>query len=976
MMKGRKDEGEKAMQSARQGEWIWLEEEGWIYEVTEGEAEIYAVDGRASSGSSRHFLGTAAVGSCFASPPAGSGGKLRLLAIATSPLKLVCRTWESSPFAAAEEEPGRAAERWASLLSVTFCRPKRALLPRLFHVPAYGKPEMLKKGTWIMPPQHDAIAWLSVSVEGLAAEQQGRLIEGYGVVLLHAKAPVRLGADAEVVLQRTTDVLQQAGPLLLHAAYGLEYRRFSEAYEAFFAAQERSQKKQLQESAAQRERILDNSCRELLSGLLPKIPFVHRAEAGEQPAVVHAVREIAAFYGVERNRVRLPVEAPNLSNMREVLHLIALSSGLHGRRVELAGNWYEKDLGPLLVRRGSEPLAALPVNPKRYEYVDIEHGKRVEITPEVADGLQGEAYCFYPMIPEGSDTPGAWLRWTMRFCWRKDFWTILFCCLFAGFIPVVTPLVTQTVFSDIIPSFDKQAHLVVVQVMLVTSVAGALLQLMRGLTVMRFKNHMRVPAEAALWLKLLSLPAAFFRRFQVGDLAQRMQGLQQISAQFSTAAAAGVFNGIFCFWNLLVMFYYSHKMALLAVLVWLCFSLLSLLFSYQQVKNARRKAEASGRVSGLVLQLLAGLNKFKLRAAEERAFYLWTRRFGEAWRWNRDTRRQGNHMEILSQGQTLVLNFVIFYFAMTMFDQEKELGRFFLDEADFLSFYAAMGGFGASLTGLFRGGVSLWRVMPMLERVRPILKEKSEATEDRMPAGELSGEISVDSLAFRYRSDAPWVLRDVSFAVKPGTFLAIVGSSGSGKSTLLRLLLGMEQPQKGSVAYDGLALRDLDVASVRRQIGVVMQNGQLLPGTIFSNIVGSLPLTIDDAWEAARLVGLAQDIKEMPMGMHTIVNDGGTVFSGGQRQRLLIARSLVQRPRIVVFDEATSSLDNETQAIVTETLAAMKATRILVAHRLSTIRHADRILVLENGVIAEEGSYEELMAMKGLFFQLAERQQL
>ena len=220
------------------------------------------------------------------------------------------------------------------------------------------------------------------------------------------------------------------------------------------------------------------------------------------------------------------------------------------------------------------------------------------------------------------------------------------------------------------------------------------------------------------------------------------------------------------------------------------------------------------------------------------------------------------------------------------------------------------------------------------------------------------------------------MLRDVSFAVKPGTFLAIVGSSGSGKSTLLRLLLGMEQPQKGSVAYDGLALRDLDVASVRRQIGVVMQNGQLLPGTIFSNIVGSLPLTIDDAWEAARLVGLAQDIKEMPMGMHTIVNDGGTVFSGGQRQRLLIARSLVQRPRIVVFDEATSSLDNETQAIVTETLAAMKATRILVAHRLSTIRHADRILVLENGVIAEEGSYEELMAMKGLFFQLAERQQL
>ena len=234
-------------------------------------------------------------------------------------------------------------------------------------------------------------------------------------------------------------------------------------------------------------------------------------------------------------------------------------------------------------------------------------------------------------------------------------------------------------------------------------------------------------------------------------------------------------------------------------------------------------------------------------------------------------------------------------------------------------------------------------------------------------------EVSVD---YGTGTDAVHAIADTSLCVERGTVLALIGASGCGKSTLLRLLLGMEQPQKGSVAYDGLALRDLDVASVRRQIGVVMQNGQLLPGTIFSNIVGSLPLTIDDAWEAARLVGLAQDIKEMPMGMHTIVNDGGTVFSGGQRQRLLIARSLVQRPRIVVFDEATSSLDNETQAIVTETLAAMKATRILVAHRLSTIRHADRILVLENGVIAEEGSYEELMAMKGLFFQLAERQQL
>ena len=514
----------------------------------------------------------------------------------------------------------------------------------------------------------------------------------------------------------------------------------------------------------------------------------------------------------------------------------------------------------------------------------------------------------------------------------------------------------------------------VVQVMFVTSVAGALTQLVRGITVLRIKNHARRTAESALWLKLLSLPANFFRKYQIGDLALRMQGINSLSQQLSSAAASGIFSGLFCFWNLLVMFYFSYKLAMLAVFIWAVYFGVSLFFSWRRVKFQREKSEASGKVSGKVLQLLNGLNKFKLRFAEERAFYLWSRSFAQEWKWNRLARQQSNWLELISQAQPLVTNFCIFYLAMVLFDESLASGVEFMDSASFLSFNAAMGSFGSSLSSFQSGAVSIWSAMPALERIRPILETKSEVNEEKLPAGELSGNIEVSDVNFRYNENSPLVLKNISFSVKPGEFLAIVGSSGSGKSTLLRVLLGLERPETGSILFDGQDVRRTDITSIRRQIGVVMQHGQLMAGSIFSNIVGSLPLTMEDAWEVARLVGLEKDIQEMPMKMHTPINEGGTTFSGGQRQRILIARSIVNHPRIVVFDEATSALDNETQAIVSQTLEKMRATRIIVAHRLSTIRNADRIIVLKRGEIVEQGTYDELIARDGIFTELARRQ--
>jgi len=291
----------------------------------------------------------------------------------------------------------------------------------------------------------------------------------------------------------------------------------------------------------------------------------------------------------------------------------------------------------------------------------------------------------------------------------------------------------------------------------------------------------------------------------------------------------------------------------------------------------------------------------------------------------------------------------------------------------FIAFTAAFGAFLAGMIGLVETVMSLLNLVPIYERTTPILHSLPEVNENKIHPGEVLGEINIDKLSFRY-GDGDLILDDISLKIASGEYVALVGSSGSGKSTLLRLLLGFEKPVSGSIYFDNLDMNEVDINALRRQFGVVLQNAQLLPGDIFSNIVGSSNLTVEDAWDAARMVGLDKDIEKMPMGMYTVIGEGGTTFSGGQRQRMIIAKAIVHRPRILFFDEATSALDNHTQAIVTNSLEQFKSTRIVIAHRMSTIVKADRIIVLNKGKIVQDGSYEKLMSVDGLFKELASRQ--
>ncbi|HAS81647.1 MAG TPA: hypothetical protein DCS43_02945 [Verrucomicrobia bacterium] len=286
----------------------------------------------------------------------------------------------------------------------------------------------------------------------------------------------------------------------------------------------------------------------------------------------------------------------------------------------------------------------------------------------------------------------------------------------------------------------------------------------------------------------------------------------------------------------------------------------------------------------------------------------------------------------------------------------------------------AIGAFAASLTQMLQVATELIALQPLVERARPLLEAAPEIGEDKVDPGLLSGAIEVSHLRFRYAPEGSLILDDVSLEVAPGEFIALVGPSGSGKSTLLRLLLGFEQPEAGGILFDGQDLASIDTTAVRRQMGVVMQNAQIMPQSLYNNIVGTTGGTLDDAWEAATQVGLAADIRQMPMGMQTVILEGGGALSGGQMQRLMIARAIVSRPKILLLDEATSALDNRTQAVVTDSLDRLRVTRVVVAHRLSTVVNADHIYVMEAGRIIETGHYAQLMQANGPFARLAERQ--
>ncbi len=543
--------------------------------------------------------------------------------------------------------------------------------------------------------------------------------------------------------------------------------------------------------------------------------------------------------------------------------------------------------------------------------------------------------------------------------------------MLTGLLGLVTPLLTRRIFDNVIPQAERLIMAQVGVALVTAAVVRVMIELARGIALLRVQNRVDSNLQAAVWDRLLKMPTRFFRKFTSGDLAMRAQGISEMHDVLTAAGATALFTLPVGLFNFIVMFKYSAKLALWGLALAVLALAVSTALNARQIFILRRRYDIQGKLAGLVFQLINAVAKFRIAGGEQLAFAAWAKEYAQQERLSVKAGRWAVASHTFFSGYTLLSSLVIFAVVAGMLGAGGEFST-----GEFLAFNAAFGALVASLITMGESSLNLLTLIPLYERTKPIFEAEPEQAEGRAHPGTLAGGIEMAAVRFSYAADVPPVLKDFSLHVEPGEFVALVGPSGSGKSTILRLLLGFEKPDSGTVFYDRKDLQTLDAREVRRQVGVVLQGSNLIPGDIFRNIVGESNLTLDDAWRAAEMAGLAEDVRAMPMQMHTVISEGGAGFSGGQKQRLAIARALARNPRMIFFDEATSALDNRTQATVTASLDRLHATRLVIAHRLSTIIQADRIVVLRDGRVIEEGPYAELMKKKGFFYELASRQLL
>lgn len=490
---------------------------------------------------------------------------------------------------------------------------------------------------------------------------------------------------------------------------------------------------------------------------------------------------------------------------------------------------------------------------------------------------------------------------------------------------------------------------------------------------MRVESKSSINLQAAVMDYILRLPVTFYKNYSSGDLTNRVLSINSIRQILSNTLITATLSGAFSFVNLILLFYYESRLAWMGILLGVVAGTFMIIVGLLKLKYDRQISKEQGELQGFLFEFLSGISKIRITGGESRVFSLWAEKFSRLKRLSFNSGTYQNFVETFNASYPLftsILFFSFLYYSIATSDGTTSI----ISVGAFMAFITSFNKFLNDTLRLSMAIITSLNVIPLYERVRPILEAELETVEGSTDPGELAGDIEINSLSFRYHPDQPLILKDLSFKIKQGEMVAFVGASGSGKSTVMRLLLGFEQAESGSIFYDGESFESMNKELVRRQIGVVLQNGSLMSGSIYQNIVGNSELTLDDAWEAARMAGMDEDIKHMPMEMHTVVSEGAGTFSGGQRQRLMIARAIVHKPRLLFMDEATSALDNRTQTIVSESLEKLQATRIVIAHRLSTIKNADRIFVMDKGQIVESGTYEELMKLDGLFSTLAKRQ--
>ncbi|MBQ3402623.1 MAG: ATP-binding cassette domain-containing protein [Synergistaceae bacterium] len=652
--------------------------------------------------------------------------------------------------------------------------------------------------------------------------------------------------------------------------------------------------------------------------------------------------------------------------MGEISKFLHVPEGaLMSRRVRLSPGWYEDASGVYLAKTKEGHNVALIPGWHGYSYKDYATGRTVRVNSRTNEGLEDEALCFYRPLPAEKLGVRDLVKFALRSISLSDVIYAAMITLFISLISTVSPFLMRIVYSEVIYSQDYGSLQAIFAFIILAGVSGIMFQIARELVTSRIQIKASVSVNAAVMMRLINLPAIFFRRFSAGELAQRATCSGMLCSTLANVAFSVGFTAIMSVIYLVQVFILSP--VLVRPALWIAAALLasSVLVAWARSRVMNKAMNYRAKEYGLLYAFITGIQKIRLSGAERRAFAKWASQYKTASKLEYDPPILIKLSQVIPQAITLAGTFVLYFTAYNAGVAPE----------DYMAFTASFALLSGALSAFSVSATQAAMIAPMSDMLRPILEEVPEVSHGN-PVEHLRGGIEINRVSFRYSEKTPMVLDNISFKIHSGEYVAIVGRSGCGKSTLMRLLLGFERPDNGVIYYDGNDIKTLDMKTVRARIGCVMQNSRLFPGSIYSNIVISAPeLTEKDAWEAAEMAGIADDIRKMPMKMNTMISEGAGTLSGGQRQRIIIARAIAPRPRILLFDEATSALDNITQRIVSESLESLRCTRLVIAHRLSTVRHCGRILVIDGGKIAEEGSYDDLMERNGIFAGLVKRQQ-
>lgn len=679
-----------------------------------------------------------------------------------------------------------------------------------------------------------------------------------------------------------------------------------------------------------------------------------------------AIEEILKFYHCKSKSEELP---PQINTIDEQIEYRMRPFGIKSRTVTLEKGWYSHAVGAMLgtLSEDGSAVALIPGKLSGYKLIDFKNGKRIKLNRKNEGLLDKEAVCFYEPLPQKALTMGDLLKFMVQQLSLSDIVLYLLLMGLSAALGLLSPLFTRWLFSDVLESGSLQVLLSLAVFMVCFSVSRLCFGAFQSLVNSRIGIKQNIAVQAAVMNRIMSLPPAFFRKYSAGELSQRSSYVQSLcSTLFSTIGMTGL-TSVFSLIYVGQIFVFAPSLVVPSLVITVATIALSLLTTFTQMKITRERMQISAKTSGLTYATITGIQKIKLAGAEKRMFSRWARQYAE------EAQLEYNPPVFLKISGTISLALSLIGTMILYATAVKN----HVGVADYYAFNTAYGMVSSAFMSVVSIAVTIANIKPTLEMAKPIMEAEPEAHDGKEIITSLRGSIELSHVSFRYDESMPNVLDDLSLTIKPGEYLAVVGSTGCGKSTLMRLLLGFETPQKGSIFFDKKDIARIDLEALRGKIGTVMQDGKLFLGDIYSNIVITAPeLGMDAAWEAAEIASIADDIRAMPMGMHTIISEGQGGISGGQLQRLMIARAVAPKPKILMFDEATSALDNITQKKVSQAIDSLKCTRIVIAHRLSTIQHADRIIYLDGGKIVEDGTYEELIAKNGYFAGLVERQRL